>query len=53
MLNLDGYPAIVCDERPEALGEADDVRDVRIHVVRRHEIGRPVFVADFNPPSQG
>ena len=49
VLHLDRYPAVVRDERPQALGEPDDVRDVGVDVVQADQVGRPVLGADLRP----
>ena len=47
VLHLDRHPAVVRDERAQALGEPDDVRDVGVDVVQRDELRRPVLGADL------
>ncbi len=49
VLHLDRYPAVVRDERPQATGEPDDVRDVGVDVVQADQVGRPVLSADLLP----
>ena len=46
MLHLDRDPAVVGDQGAQALGEADHVGDVRVHVVGHDQIRRPVLLAD-------
>ncbi len=45
VLHLDGDPAVVGDQRA-ALGEADHVGDVRVHVVGHDQVRRAVLGAD-------